>query len=432
MRPTRVAVAVCAAFVVAALLPGPPQVRLLAAALAAALLALDLALVLLARVPAASREAAPVLAIGARVSIGLLVHSRSRGPQRLLVHDHAPPCLRAEGLPLRVVLPAGQDARLAYTVVPVSRGAAAFGRVDVLIASPLGLWRRRVLCGEPQDVRIYPDFASLVRYTLLAAENRIDRLGIHKRRRRGTGLEFHQLREYRPGDPPSQIDWKATSKRLALIAREYQDEQGQQLMLLLDCGRRMRAREGLPAALAHFDHALNAVLLLSHVALRQGDSVGLATFGGTDRGLAPRRGASAINRLLEATYDIQPTVYASDLVQALEDAAARLRKRSLIVLVSNLGGGVPGLAEVGRVVARRHLVLFAALREAALDELAGEEPGDLASALRVTAAHRLLGQRRSEINLLRAAGLLCVDVLPAELPAALASAYFAIKASNTL
>jgi uncharacterized protein (DUF58 family) len=276
---------------------------------------------------------------------------------------------------------------------------------------------------------VYPDFASLMRYSLFAAENRVDQLGIHKRRRRGTGLEFHQLREYRPGDAPNQIHWKATSKRLELISREYADEQGQQVMLALDCGRRMRARDG---DLAHFDHALNAVLLLSHVALRQGDSVGLMTFGGVDRRLAPRRGAAAVNGLLDATYDIQPTVYASDVVQALEDAAALLRKRSLIVLVSNTGGRAPGLASVAGVAARRHLVLFAALREAALDEMLAEEPADLASALRVAAALQFLRQRGEDIEMLRALGLLCVDVTPAGLAPALASAYFAIKAGGAL
>lgn len=428
MRPTPALLALCGACALLALLPWPP-VWMAAAALAGVVLAADFTFALLAPAPKASREVAPVLALGVRTAVSLSFGSTSSRGRRLVVHDHHPPCLRAEGLPIRTLLPAGGQARLGYRVVPVERGLARFGRVAVLIASPLGLWERKSRCGSAQDVRVYPDFASLVRYTLFAAENRVDRLGIHKRRRRGTGLEFHQLREYRPGDPPNQIHWKATSKRLALISREYQDEQGQQIALLLDCGRRMRAKDD---ELAHFDHALNSVLLLSHVALRQGDSVGLMTFGGADRHLAPRRGAAALNALLAATYDIQPTVFASDLVQALEDCATRLRKRSLIVLVSNAGGASLGLLAVARVVARRHLVLFAALREAALDALPAEETVDLASALRVAAGHRFLQQRRRELELLRAGGLLCLDVAPAELAPALASAYFEIKASRAL
>ena len=93
-----------------------------------------------------------------------------------------------------------------------------------------------------------------------------------QRRRRGEGLEFHQLREYREGDSQRQIDWKATSRSGQLISREYQDERDQQIMLLIDCGRRMRAQDD---ELSHFDHVLNAALLLAYVGLRQGDAVGL-------------------------------------------------------------------------------------------------------------------------------------------------------------
>ncbi len=428
MRPSPALLGVCGAFALLALLPWS-SFRGPAAAAAGLALAADFVLACLMRKPEVTREVAPVLALGAQITVGLTLRSRSARACRLLVHDHHPACLRTHGFPIRVVLPSRAVARLGYRAVPVARGRARFEGVAVLAASPLGLWHRRMTCGQPQDVRVYPDFASLMRYSLLAAGQRVDQLGIHKRRRRGTGLEFHQLREYRPGDPPNQIDWKATSKRLQLIAREYQDEQGQQVMLLLDCGRRMRAKDD---ELAHFDHALNAVLLLSHVALRQGDSVGLATFGGVDLRLAPRRGAAAVNKLLDATYDIQPTVYASDPGQALEDVASRLRKRSLVVLVSNTGGGAPGLVPAARAVARRHLVLFAALREASLDALPAEEPIDLASALRVSAAHLVLRQRRRDIELLRAGGLLSLDVTPAELAPALASAYFAIKAGGAL
>jgi uncharacterized protein (DUF58 family) len=103
-------------------------------------------------------------------------------------------------------------------------------------------------------------------------------LGAHLRRRRGEGTDFHQLRDYREGDSLRQIDWKASRAR-RLISRDYQDERNQQVMLLLDTGRRM-----LPASArrrdSHFDHVLNASLVLAYLALRQGDAVGLLRHGG--------------------------------------------------------------------------------------------------------------------------------------------------------
>ena len=102
-------------------------------------------------------------------------------------------------------------------------------------------------------------------------------VGAHLRRRRGEGTEFQQLREYRLGDSLRQIDWKATQRARKLISRDYQDERNQQVMLLVDTGRRMLARDD---GLSHFDHVLNAALLVAYIALRQGDVVGLLAAAG--------------------------------------------------------------------------------------------------------------------------------------------------------
>ena len=74
----------------------------------------------------------------------------------------------------------------------------------------------------------------------------------------------------------SQIDWKATSKRVSLISRDYQEQRDQTVILAVDCGRRMRALDG---GIPQFDHCLNAMLLLAYTALRQGDHVGIVGGG---------------------------------------------------------------------------------------------------------------------------------------------------------
>ena len=113
-----------------------------------------------------------------------------------------------------------------------------------------------------------------------------------------------------------QIDWKATSRIRKLISREYQDQRDQQVFFLIDCGRRMTAKDG---ELSHFDHALNSVLLLAYVALRQGDAVGLMTFGGAPRYVAARKGAGMVNVVLNALYDLQPGMSSPDYANAATD-----------------------------------------------------------------------------------------------------------------
>ena len=148
------------------------------------------------------------------------------------------------------------------------RGAASFAA---------RAWQISRRSGTASPVRVYPNFRALAKYTLLATDNRLSQIGVLQVRRRGEGMEFHQLREYRQGDAQRAIDWKATSRTQRLIAREYEEEKDQRVLLVIDCGRRMASKDD---ELSHFDHALNAALLLAHVALRQGDAVGMMTMGG--------------------------------------------------------------------------------------------------------------------------------------------------------
>jgi uncharacterized protein (DUF58 family) len=394
----------------------------------------DLVGVFLRPSPSVSRHCESILALGVETEIELIVESSgwrvSGGKTRIQLYDHHPLSLRSEGLPVALRLSPRQTVSCIYRAVPIERGAFQFGRVAVWMDSPLGMWRRKVWGAESDEIRIYPNFQSLVRYSLMAMDNRVGQIGIHRYPRRGTGLEFQQLRDYRFGDTSNQINWKATSRRLKLISCEYQEEQNQQIMLLLDCGRRMRSRDD---ELTHFDHALNAVLLLAHIAVRQGDAVGLMTFGGFDRYLAPRKGVSTVNRLLNTTYDIQPSVYASDLTQALEDCSKRIRKRSLIVLVSNISDRQPdNLVEVAHTLRRHHLVLLASLKEEIIDLALGGEVHDLDSALRLAAAQEYAERRAAQFARLKTGGILCLDTPPSKLAKALANTYLEIKAARML
>ncbi|MDX1505059.1 MAG: DUF58 domain-containing protein, partial [Spongiibacter sp.] len=149
-------------------------------------------------------------------------------------------------------------------------------------------------------------FGRGVPYTLFDMANDtlglLDQLGIHEHQRRGQGGEFYQLRDFRSGDNLRQMDWKAVARYQRLITREYREDRDQQVLLMLDCGRRMRHDE---QQRGHLDDALDAMLLLAFVALRQGDAVGLLSFGGDQRWFAPRKGQHVINGLLNAVYDLQ-------------------------------------------------------------------------------------------------------------------------------
>lgn len=376
------------------------------------------------------RSVSGTLALGVWSDVRIRLQLAANSPISVTVSDHFPPHTDARNMPRQLQIPASGWAEISYEVKPTERGEQCFSQTQLLIQSPWGLWLRDRKAGAAECVKVYPNFAAMTSYALLATDNRLSMLGIRLRQRRGEGLEFHQLREYRAGDMVRQIDWKATSRLKKLTSREYQDERDQQVVFLLDCGRRMLAKDG---ELSHFDHALNAILLLSYVALRQGDTVGLMTFGGAGCYLPPRKGAGVINSLLDTVYDLQAGTSSPDFLNAATEMMTRLKKRSLIVLVTNLRDEdndelLPAL----QLMRQRHLVVLASLQERIINDVLNEPVTDFNAALRTSATHIYLAQRRRAHDAIKAYGVLSVDVIPEQLPVALINRYLDIKRSGRL
>ncbi len=380
--------------------------------------------------PQVQRSVSRALPVGVWNPVTLEVRNGERQRVAMLLHDLHPPQCEVRGLPAPLALEPGQTAQVRYQMRAPHRGAEAFAGVELLLHSPLGLWRQRRRLGSADPLRIYPNFSEIAHYTLLATDHRLSQMGVRRRQRRGEGNDFHQLREYRTGDSLRQIDWKATSRYRNLISREYQEERDQQILFVVDCSRRMRhAEEGR----VHLDEALNAVLLLAYVALRQGDAVGLMTFGGVKRWFAPRKGAQVVNALLQASYDLQATTEAADYLEAAGEVLAAQRRRALIVLITNTREEDQyDLSAAIRLLRKRHLVAVADLRESILDELVASPVGDLDGALRYHAAVGYLDARRQNHERLGHRGAQVLDVRPRQLPAALVNHYFALKRAGTL
>ncbi len=391
---------------------------------------LDLGLLWRQRLPSAQRHIAASLAVGVWHSARIRVSNPSRRRLRFLIYDHTPADFEDQALPQSSCLAPASHVDLSYRLRPLSRGDHCFGPIQLLLASPMRLWWRNLQLPAAQTVKVYPNFAEVAKYALFATDNRLSQIGIRKYRRRGEGLSFHQLREYRGGDALRQIDWNASARLKRLISREYQDERDQQVVFLIDCGRRMLAKDD---ELSHFDHALNALLLLSYVALRQGDGVGFLAFAGTPRFLPPRKGATAVNAVLNAVYDLQPSSHAPDYAQAATDLITRLRKRSLVVILSNLRDeDAEELKPALSLLRQQHLVVLASLQETVLNRIAQQEVKDFSDALNLAATQVYLEQRRTAHQALQRSGVLLLDVEPARLPVALVNRYLDIKLSGRL
>ncbi|MDH4191211.1 MAG: DUF58 domain-containing protein [Betaproteobacteria bacterium] len=429
-RLLRLAGALAAGGVVASFVPAAQEVWI-AAALALAAAALVDALGARRIVAPGARRALPgSLALGVAHDVCIRLENRAGLPLRCELQDHFPHGIEARGLPQHLTVPAQGWAELRYSIRPVRRGPLRFGRIQARIASRLRLWQTDRLIGEEAETRVYPNFAALTGFALLAIDNRLSQIGVLQRRRRGEGLNFHQLREYRQGDSPRSVDWKASSRMGKLISREYQDERDQQLVLLLDCGRRMHAQDG---ELSHFDHVLNSALMLAYVGLRQGDAVGLLTMSGERRWLAPKKSMATVNLILNRVYDLAPTLHTTDYHGAALDLMGRLRKRALVVVLTNLRDeDDDALTPALRLLQTRHLVLFASLRESILARALAARADNFERALTHAAAADYLLRRELSFKRLARSGAVCLDVEPPELPIALVNRYIDIKRGGRL
>jgi uncharacterized protein (DUF58 family) len=385
----------------------------------------------------AEREPPRIFSVGRTNQVRLHVHSTARRSLAVQVNDDCATDLVADGLPATVVVPAKGRALVTYHVKPTRRGLYELTDHHLRWATPLGLWWRQIRIAARHPVRVYPDVQAVRTYEMLARQSLENRM-VRTVRLRGGENEFEGLRDYQRDDEYRAIDWKATARKQKLIAREYQQERNQSVLCMLDCGRLMTAET---SGLSQLDHALNAVLMLSHVATRAGDQMGLLAFDARVRAyLPPQRGRRAAQRVIAASYDIHAELVETDFEAAYGYVSRRLRKRSLVVLFTQVIDDVSARAVVRTVrgLGPRHLALCVLFRDESLDAMAeppannptsNARPADLHQ--RASAAEAILW-RDHLVRELQEAGALVLHVSPHKLTPTLINRYLRIKAQRLL
>ncbi|WP_169979742.1 DUF58 domain-containing protein [Tautonia rosea] len=389
----------------------------------------------------AARRCGITASIGEPHPVELTITNEARRSRRVRIRDDVPDSFKAAPDEFLVSLPARGLATLEYQMTPGQRGAFALRRVYALEFSRWGLWQRSRRLTLETGVRVYPDVRQIDRYTLLARRDRLSVMGLRRSRRAGTDNEFERLRDYADGDEPRRIDWRATARRRKVTVRDYQVNQSQRVIFLIDSGRMMAGDTG--GGLSPLDHAFNAMLMLAHVALVRGDQVGLMVYADRVRAyVPPSSGPKRIERLVHAVHNLFPMLVESRHDRTFVDLERRCRKRSLVVLITNVideVGGRQVLDHLGNIVGR-HLPLGVFLRDADLFSLADAGLDPFEDPVQVTehrlyapaAAAAMLNWRERVISAIRQRGALALDVLPEDLTAPLINTYLDVKARHLL
>lgn len=378
------------------------------------------------------REAGRVASLRQAHPVNLVVANQSSRDFFIWIRDGVPEELRPQPDEFRFRLAARSRATFSYQTRSIRRGAFQLSKVHLRARSRLGLWQRLLDYDVSSLIHVYPDMKQLSEYALLARTNRLNLLGVRRTRRIGQDNEFERLRDYTPDDNYKHIDWRSTARRRKLTVKDFQTNQSQRLIFLLDCGRMMT---NLAGDLSLLDHSLNAMLMLSYVALTHGDSVGLLCFSDEVHGFVPpTSGMHQMNRLLHASFDRFPRLVESRYDQAFLYLAQHCRKRSLVILISNLIDEV-NANQVGQYLQSfvgKHLPLGVLLRDRHLFEAADADNPDDDALYRAAAAADILTWRQQVLADLEAKGVLSLDVFPEGLTAPLINSYLEIKARHLL
>lgn len=395
------------------------------------------------------------LSLGANNRVVVQADYRGARPVRILARDEFPPQFSAStellglaqliapsnGAPKRSLLGDGAgfvpigprgSARLRYTVRPPRRGDYHFGDLNLRWLGVLGLVLRQASFAATASVAVYPNLLDIRKYDLLARRGMLQEMGLRRSRRIGAGSDFERLREYQNDDEFRRIDWKATARRGKPTVRQFETERSRNIVAAIDVGRLMSAPVD---ALEKVDYCVNAALMLSYVAGMRGDRVGLLAFADdVQLWLSPKAGKGQFYRMLAQLYALQSQPVEADYGRAFAYLGVKLKKRSLLVVMSDLayGSATTTLVSQMALLRQRHLPLLVTVNDPQLISLASQTPVDSASTYQRALAEQVLAERALTLDQLRQRGVLTLDVPANQLSVGVVNRYLELKSRGAI
>jgi uncharacterized protein (DUF58 family) len=366
------------------------------------------------------------------------VDNAGGNPIHVSLIDELPAVLRDPPPSLEIDVPAGSVVSRQYDVMPRVRGDNAAGRLFLRYRSPLGLAERWATADLSQTVRVLPDLAQARNFALYLIRSRQVEMEKRRRRQRGLGRDFESLREYRPGDEQRDICWTATARRNQLTTRVYQVERSQTVWMVLDAGRLSRTAVRDPDSSVvkeKLDYAVDAALSLAQVASQSGDRVGLLAYGRSIQQLiGGGRGALHLRALVDSLAQVRGEASEANHALAVSALLRRQSRRSLVIWLTDFAetATMPEVIDYAVHMTRRHLVVFAAIGQPDLTELANTVPQNVEEMYRHAAALEVAERRQRLLRGLRDHGVLVVDIGAVGLAGALINRYLEVKDRNLI
>ncbi len=429
----RSALVVGLAGLLAALLPGPalPVFAVLLVA-GAGLVATDAVRAAAADDLAVERVLSPSTTIATVTPVSLVLRNPTGRAVTAAVHDAGVPSATRVPRDHRTQVPARGRAELAATVTPARRGDLAFGPVTVRTTGPWGLAGRQGRVPLPGSLRVNPRLPGRREVELRLSGNLALLPGLRRTRIVGNGTEFDSLRDHHADDDHRHINWQATARAGRPIANVLREEKNQHVLLLLDAGRAMA---GMVDGTPRIEWAIDAAVAVAEMASRTGDHVGAWAFDSRMRAqVPPRTGRRQGARVLDALFAVEASLDASGWSAAFARVLATHRRRSLLVLLTDLPDpdAIDGLLAALPALVRHHVVVVGAVRDPRVHDALHTAPSDSEQAHLAAAAATATADRTQAARRLSALGARVVDTTPDRLAGALVDSYLDLKSAGRL
>lgn len=371
-------------------------------------------------------EADRVLNIGEAVPLAIRLESR-RPSSAVLIDPRCEidPIIGLEK-PSPVLYQPGTAAEFTIEMRPRQRGLARLHRLWLRWAGPFGLTTRQTEVDLNLDLRVTPNIRA-VRQGAIALSAREAFFGAKEVDQSGDGSEFDALRDYTSGMDRRTIEWKHSARSGKLVCKEFRVERNHQIILAFDTGYLMREPLG---GIARLDHAINAGLLLTYMALKSGDRVGMFAFAARPYLFAGPSGTmNAFARMQRLSSDLAYLPEETNFTLGLSELNARLNRRSLIVLMTDFVDTVTAELMIENVarLATRHVILFLSLRDPDLAATFDGEVGDFHEMARASVAYDILRDRQVLFERLRRLGVHCLEASWDQVGPDLINRYLRIK-----
>lgn len=328
-------------------------------------------------------------------------------------------------------LDSGNPVLIHLPLAPQRRGRLTVKALWFRLRGPLGLMEVRRIQRLDAAVDVVPDIKGIHEDALrFFSQNAVH--GEKTQRMRGEGTEFDTLREYAPGMDSRFIDWKHSARHRKLLCKEFRQECNHQIIFGFDTGRLMlEPVDGMPK----LDHAVRAALLLGWISLHSGDFVGGCSFDARfNTWNNPVRGMPQFSRFQRFTAGLDYSTAETNFTLGLTELNARLQRRALVVLFTDFVDTISAdlLLESLHRMARRHLVVFVALRDPLPEELQRARPETFLDAARAVVADDFMRDRSIVLERAARLGVHCLDVPARRMSSALLNRYLLIKQRGLL